>query len=68
MSNLDSRFMYDSRDISIENLENNKLKITIDGNWSPNGSGAKLVEALEKLETVESVLEEKGMKLITICQ
>lgn len=68
MGRLDSRFMYWGRDISLDVLGDDQLRISIDGVWSPDGSGARLIQAMEGLDSVGSVLDDRGRNLVTICQ
>ena len=65
---LDWRFDWSDRYILITDMQNEKVRITLDGLWSPEGSGARLIESLEQLNEVESVLEDRGVLLLMECQ
>lgn len=65
---LDWRFDWSDRYILITDMQNEKIRITIEGLWSPEGGGARLIESLEKLDEVESVLEDRGVLLAIECQ
>ncbi|WP_420545522.1 hypothetical protein [Nitrosopumilus sp.] len=65
---LDYRFDYDGRGILVTNMGDNKLRITIDGLWSIENAGSSLLESLENLEYVESVLKQGDILLAIECQ
>ena len=65
---LDWRFDWSDRYILITDMQNEKLRITIEGLWSPEGSGARLIESLEHLDEVELVLEDRGVRIALECQ
>lgn len=49
-------------------MGNEKIRIALEGMRSPEGGGARLIEALEQLDEVESVLEDRGLFLAIECQ
>ncbi|KAF6246360.1 hypothetical protein C6990_09540 [Nitrosopumilus sp. b3] len=65
---LDWRFDWSDRYILITDMQNEKLRISIEGLWSPESSGMRLIESLEQLDEVESVLEDRGVRLALECQ
>jgi hypothetical protein len=65
---LDWRFDWSDRYILITDMQNEKVRITLEGLWSPEGGGARLIESIEQLDEVESVLEDRGVFLAIECQ
>jgi len=65
---LDSRFDIPDRYILLTNMQDNKIRISLDGLWSEENSGKRLIDALERSEFIESVLDQGGMRLAIECQ
>jgi hypothetical protein len=65
---LDSRFDVPDRYILVTNMQDNKIRISLDGLWSEENSGKRLIEALERSEFIESVLDQGGLRLAIECQ
>ena len=65
---LDWKFDWSDRYILITDMQNEKVRITLEGLWSLEGGGARLIESLEQLDEVESILEDRGVLLAIECQ
>ena len=68
IENLDSRFDVPDRYILVTNMQDNKIRISLDGLWSEENSGKRLIEALERSKFIESVLDQGGVRLAIECQ